>query len=162
MWSSVNYATDSVGLFLGYFGESFVGAPAYSTGSSSRPTSVAVGDFNNDTRLDVVVANNGTDSVMILFGSGYGTFISETIYSTGNGSQPCWVAVGDFNNDNQLDVVVANSGTNSIGVFLSNGSGTFSNQMMYFTGVRSQPYSVVVVDFNNDTRLDIAVGELWC
>jgi hypothetical protein len=145
-------------MFLGYASEDFLIAPAYSTGSSSLPTSMAVADFDNDTRLDIVVANNGTDNVMILFGSGYGTFVSQRTYSTGNGSQPCWVAVGDFNNDNRSDIVVANSGTNSIGVFLANGTSTFSSQMTYSTGDRSQPYSVAVGDFNNDTLLDIAVA----
>jgi hypothetical protein len=152
-----NSETSNVGVFLGYVSESFLNAPAYSTGFSSQPTSIAVGDFDNDTRLDVVVANNGTDNVMVLFGSGYGTFISQTTYSTGNDSHPCWVAVGDFNNDSRLDIVVANSGTNNVGIFLSNGSGTFSSQITYSTGLDSQPYSVAVLDFDNDTRLDIAV-----
>jgi predicted Zn-dependent protease with MMP-like domain/predicted nucleotidyltransferase len=153
-----NSFTDNVGVFLGYASESFLSAPAYSTGFSSQPTSVAVGDFNNDTRLDIVVANNGTDNVTVLFGSGYGTFVSQATYSTGYGSYPCWVAVGDFNNDSRLDIVVANSGTNNVGVFLSNGTGTFSNQTRYSTGLGSQPYSVAVLDFDNDTRLDIAVA----
>jgi hypothetical protein len=108
--------------------------------------------------LDVVIANIGTDNIMILFGSGYGTFVSHTIYPTGIDSYPCWVAVGDFNNDSRLDIVVANSGTNNIGIFLSNGTGTFSSQITYSTGLDSQPYSVAVLDFNNDTRLDIAVA----
>ena len=34
---------------------------------------------------------------------------SSIIYN----SQPRSVAVGDFNNDNQIDIVVANSGTNT-------------------------------------------------
>jgi hypothetical protein len=150
--------TDNVGVFLGYVSESFLKAPAYSTGLFSQPTSIAVGDFDNDTRLDVVVANNGTDNIMVLFGSGYGTFVSQVTYSTGNDSYPCWVAVGDFNNDNRLDIVVANSGTNNVGIFLSNGTGTFSSQITFSTVPESQPYSVAVLDFNNDTRLDIAVA----
>jgi hypothetical protein len=153
-----NSGIDNVGVFLGCVSESFLSAPAYSTGLFSQPTSIAVGDFDNDTRLDVVVANNGTDNIMILFGSGYGTFVSDTSYSTGNDSYPCWVAVGDFNNDSRLDIVVANSGTNNVGIFLSNGIGTFSNQTTYSTGLDSQPYSVAVLDFDNDTRLDIAVA----
>jgi hypothetical protein len=32
-----------------------------------------------------------------------------------------------------------------------------SDQMTYFTDVRSQPYSVAVVDFNNDTQLDFGL-----
>jgi hypothetical protein len=150
--------TDNVGVFLGYVSESFLSTPAYSIGLFSRPTSIAVGDFDNDNLLDVVIANNGTDNIMVLFGSGYGTFISHTPYSTGNDSHPCWVAVGDFNNDSRLDIVVANSGTNNIGIFLSNGSGTFSSQITYPTGPDSQPNSVAVLDFDNDTRLDIAVA----
>ena len=93
-----------------------------------------------------------------MFGSGYGTFISQTTYSTGNDSHPCSVAVNDLNNDGRLDIVVANSGTNTIGVFLGNGSFTFQTQMTYFTGVRSQPHAVAILDFDNDTRLDIAVA----
>jgi hypothetical protein len=149
---------DTVYVFLGYVSETFVFAPFYSTGAFSQPASIAVGDFNNDTRLDVVVANNGTDNVMVIFGSGYGTFVSHTSYSTGNNSYPCGVAVGDLNNDSRLDIVVANSGTNSIGIFLSNGTGTFSSQMTYSTGFDSRPYSVAVLDFNNDAQLDIAVA----
>jgi hypothetical protein len=153
-----NQATDNVAVFLGYASESFLSAPAYSTGFSSQPTSIAVGDFNNDTRLDIVVTNNGTDNVMVLFGSGYGTFVSQTTYSTGYSSYPCWVAVGDFNNDSRLDIVVANSGTNNVSIFLGNGTGTFLSQTKYSTGLGSQPYSVAVLDFDNDTRLDIAVA----
>jgi hypothetical protein len=150
--------TDNVGVFLGYINESFLSAPAYSTGLLSRPTFITVGDFDNDTRLDVVVANNGTDNIMVIFGSGYGTFVSHTSHSTGNDSYPCSVAVGDFNNDGRLDIVVANSGTNNVGIFLSNGTGSFSNQITYSTYGDSRPHSVAVLDFNNDTRLDIAVA----
>jgi hypothetical protein len=153
-----NSGIDNVGVFLGYVSEGFLNAPAYSTGPSSQPVSIAVGDFDNDARLDVVVANNGTDNIMILFGSGYGTFVSHMSYTTGNDSYPCWVAVGDFNNDSRLDIVVANSGTNNVGIFLSNGTGTFSNQTTYSTGLDSQPYSVAVLDFDNDTVLDVAVA----
>ncbi|CAF4188254.1 unnamed protein product, partial [Adineta steineri] len=153
-----NSDTDNIGMFFGYSNEDFLKAPAYSTGSYSQVTSIAVGDFNNDTRLDVIITNNATNNVKVIFGSGYGTFLYDITYSTGNDSQPSSVCVADLNNDNRLDFVVANSGINTISIFLSNGSDTFSNQITYSTGVSSQPYSVVILDFNNDTRLDIAVA----
>ncbi|CAF0913691.1 unnamed protein product [Adineta steineri] len=153
-----NFGTDNIGMFFGYVNEGFLNAPAYSTGSYSQVTSIAVGDFNNDTRLDVIITNNATSNVKVIFGSGYGTFLYDITYSTGNDSQPCSVSVADLNNDNRLDFVIANSGINTISIFLSNGTGTFSNQITYSTGVDSQPYSVVILDFNNDTRLDIAVA----
>ncbi|CAF4016179.1 unnamed protein product [Adineta steineri] len=155
---AANFGTDNIGMFFGYVNEDFLNAPAYSTGSSSQVTSIAVGDFNNDTRLDVVITNNATNNVKVIFGSGYGTFLYDITYSTGNASQPCSVSVADLNNDNRLDFVVANSGINTISIFFSNGTGTFSNQIIYSTGISSQPYSVVILDFNNDTRLDIAVA----
>ncbi|CAF0890611.1 unnamed protein product [Adineta steineri] len=153
-----NFGADNIGMFFGYVNEDFLNAPAYSTGFSSQVTSIAVGDFNNDTRLDVVITNNATNNVKVIFGSGYGTFLYDITYSTGNASQPCSVSVADLNNDNRLDFVIANSGINTISIFLSNGTGTFSNQINYSTGVSSQPYSVVILDFNNDTQLDIAVA----
>ncbi|CAF1053779.1 unnamed protein product [Adineta steineri] len=152
-----NSATDSVDIFLGYAKKTFLNAASYSTGLSSQPISIATADFNNDTLLDIVIANNGTDNVMILFGSGYGTFVDQRVFLTGNGSHPCSVTVGDLNNDYRPDIIVTNSGTNNVGVFLSNGTDTYSNQMTYFTDLSSQPQSVILVDFNNDTLLDIAV-----
>ncbi|CAF3798211.1 unnamed protein product, partial [Adineta steineri] len=146
-----NSGTDNIGMFFGYVNDGFLYAPTYSTGLSSQVTSIAAGDFNNDTRLDVVITNNATNNVKVIFGSGYGTFLYDITYSTGNSSQPCSVCVADLNNDNRLDFVVANAGINTISIFLSNGTGTFSNQITYSTGVRSQPNSVVILDFNNDT-----------
>ncbi|CAF3732407.1 unnamed protein product, partial [Rotaria sp. Silwood1] len=80
------------------------------------PRAVAMGDFNNDTSLDIVVANNAADNIAIYFGHGNGTVTSPVIFSTGYGSAPYMIAVGDFDNDHRLDVAVANFGTNSIGV----------------------------------------------
>jgi predicted nucleotidyltransferase len=156
--AACNQDNDNIVIFLGYADEGLLSLPSYSTGLSSQPTYVATGDFNNDTRLDVAVANYGTDNVMILLGSGYGTFDSETTYSTGNGSHPRWIAIGDLNKDSRLDIVIANSGNDNVGVCLGNGNGTFSSQLTYSTGVKSQPSSVIIGDFNNDTLQDIAVA----
>ncbi|CAF4403712.1 unnamed protein product, partial [Adineta steineri] len=60
-----------------------------------------------------------------------------------------------------LDIVVANSGTNNIIIFLNHGNGSFPNQITYSTGSDSEPYSVAVGDFNNDTRLDIVAANFW-
>jgi hypothetical protein len=66
------------------------------------------------------------------------------------------LAAGDFDNNKQVDIVVADSGVNKVGIFLGYGNGSFSNQMTYSTG--SYPLSVAVGDFNNDTKLDIVVA----
>ena len=92
----------------------FNNAVNYSTGTN--PESVTTGDFNADGKLDLAVANNGSNTVSILLGNGNGTFNSAVNYSTGNG--PVSVTTGDFNADGKLDLAVANfnSATASIAI----------------------------------------------
>ena len=73
-------------------------------------------------------------------------------------SRPRSIAHGDINNDDQIDFVVANSGTNTIGIFISRGNGTFVNEQTYSTGSESDLYSLAISDFNNDSYLDIVVA----
>ena len=47
--------------------------------------SVAVGDFNRDGKLDVAVANNGSNNVSILLGDGAGRFGLATNFAAGSG-----------------------------------------------------------------------------
>ena len=86
----------------------------YSTGRYSKPSSIAIGDFNNDHQLDIVVANYGTSNIGIFIGYANGTFQTQTTYSIGLKSHPNYINVGDFNNDNQLDVVVVDSENDQI------------------------------------------------
>lgn len=73
---------------------------------------------------------------------------------------PDIVAIEDVNNDNrmdinQIDLVVTNSGGNTIGILLRHGSETFASQVTYPTSI--YPFSIAVADVNNDNKLDIAV-----
>lgn len=121
-----------------------------------RPRSVALGDFNNDTLLDLVIANTVADNIAIFSGYGNGTFSYLTKYTTGFNSNPYMVTVGDFNNDHRLDLAVANFGSNSIGIFLGCANGSFVNQTVLSTNA-SHPIWINVADLNNDTALDIII-----
>jgi hypothetical protein len=124
--------------------------------SSSQPRSVIVADLNNDHQLDIVAVNSGTNNIQIFLSKGDETFENLTTYSTGPQSNPHSIAVSDFNNDNYLDIVVANYGTNNIGIFLGNGNGTFTDQKFFSLG-SSRPLFITIGDFNNDNRMDIVV-----
>jgi hypothetical protein len=137
---------------------SFTNEITYSTGLKSSPYSIAVGDFNNDSRLDIVVANYGSNSVDIFLGYGNGSFTNQTTYSLNSDSDPYSVAVSDLNNDAILDIVVANYAANSLGVFLGYGDGTFTNATLLSLEYGSQPFSVVIGDFNSDKKMDFAVA----
>ncbi|CAF2871850.1 unnamed protein product [Rotaria sp. Silwood2] len=131
----------------------------FSTGYASSPASVTIGDFNNDDHLDIAVANSGTHNIGIFLGYGNGTFSEQRTYTTGLLSAPNTIAVSDFNNDHQLDIVVSNFGTSSIGIFYGYGNGNFSVMTNYSTGIGSSPYSIAVADLDKDNRLDIVVAD---
>lgn len=121
--------------------------------------SLAVGDFNWDGKLDLAVANNNgnqSGTVSILLGNGDGSFQTHVDYAVGMG--PYSVAVGDFNRDGKLDLVVANyPSVFTVSVLLGNGDGTFQPQVTYPVG--RQPISVAVADLNGDGKLDLAVAD---
>jgi len=145
---------DSAAIFLGNGDGTLQGAASFGTGSG--PTGIAVGDFNRDGNLDVVVTNQGgtANSVSVLLGNGDGTLQAKADFTTG--TQPSWVSVGDFNTDGNLDLVVADSGTDKVSVLVGNGDGTFATKVDYTVG--SGPSSAIIADFNKDGVLDLAVA----
>ena len=125
------------------------------------PKSVAVGDFNNDGKLDIVVANNSMSSnldphtVSVYLGNGDGTFQAKQDYAVGG--SPTFVTVGDLNGDGKLDLVVAGG---AVSVLLGNGDGTFQPQISYSLGTSY----IAIGDFNGDGVLDLAasIGDSVC
>ncbi|CAF1397097.1 unnamed protein product [Rotaria magnacalcarata] len=150
----VTNGTATIDILLGSF-EGFINLTRFSIGSG--PQSVAVGDFNNDTRLDIIVTNHGSDYVSVLLGYGDGSFVNQSRFSAGSYAKS--VAVGDFNNDTRLDIVVVNLGTNDVSVLLAsiNYIG-FLKQSTLTTGNGSRPRSLVIDDFNHGSQMDLAVA----
>ncbi|CAF4076324.1 unnamed protein product, partial [Rotaria sp. Silwood1] len=151
-----NFGTNSIGLLLGLQNGSFANQTVLSM-VSSRPVWIHVADLNNDTALDIVAANYGTHSVSVFYGYGNGSFSNPSTYSTGYDSFPFAVVSGDFNNDKQMDLAIANYGTNNVGILLGTSNNTFANQITFSTDPNSHPYSLAVGHLNDDNMLDIVV-----
>ena len=66
------------------------------------------GDFSGDGRLDLAVANNGSNDVSVLMGNGDGTFQPAVQYAAGG--SPVALVAGDFSGDGRLDLAVEDSG----------------------------------------------------
>jgi hypothetical protein len=152
---------NQIGILFGDGNGTLTSIATYSTGLGSAPSSLAVGDFNHDNHSDIVVTNSGTNQIGILLGNGNGSFASQIVYSIAPGSNPVSVAVGDFNNDNQLDIVVASFGNGIIVIYLGLKNGTFTGPGIFYTNSAAQPVSVAVGDVNNDNNLDIVVACLY-
>jgi hypothetical protein len=151
-----NRDSNDVSVLLGDGNGSFGNQTRYAAGST--PQSVAVVDLNNDTRLELVVANTGSHDVSVLLGYDYIAFVKETTLMTGNGSRPTSVLSTDFNNDGLMDIAVLDSRYYALGIFLSCGSGCFTDQLLHSTRPSISPCALAAGDFNNDTRMDVVVA----
>ena len=129
--------------------------PAVNYDSGLQPISVVTADFNGDGNPDLAVADSGSSSnnVAILLGNGDGTFQAPKFYSTP--SAPTFVAVGDFNNDHKLDLVLTDG--QYVSVMLGNGDGTF--QAPINTKPTYAPLALGVGQFNSDGKLDVVVAQ---
>ncbi|CAF5105531.1 unnamed protein product [Rotaria sp. Silwood1] len=76
-------------------------------GVKSRKLPIALGDFNNDNQLDIIVTQRDDKKIHIFLGYAHGAFAVKPTTSVTSSSLPYSIAVGDFNNDNWLDFVVA-------------------------------------------------------
>ncbi|PYM33848.1 MAG: hypothetical protein DME15_10030 [Candidatus Rokuibacteriota bacterium] len=111
-----------VSVLLGNGDGSFQPVRYFSVGGMESE-SLAAGDVNGDGKVDLVVANAGSNNVSVLLGNGDGTFQAAKTFPVGNRLE--FVALGDFNGDRKLDLAVASYNTNTVGVLFGVGDGTF-------------------------------------
>jgi hypothetical protein len=135
----------------GTFASTVVGHQYYNLYGCSH----AVGDFNNDGKLDYIFPVGkfpNTASVEVRLGNGNGTF--RTSGRFGKYMACPEVAVGDFNGDGNLDFAAADAQGTAY-IFLGNGDGTFRHGATY--GIPGGAFNPVVADFNDDGKLDLVI-----
>src|SRR4029077_3382090 len=111
-----------LGVLLGR-GDGTFQAPLLGAAQPDGSGDLALGDFNNDGRLDAAVADQlgpPSGNLSVFAGNGDGTFQSliRLDLLTG-GNDPQGVGGADLNGDGLVDLVAANSSSNTVGVLVN-------------------------------------------
>ncbi len=112
-------AKGAVGVLLGDGNGTggFLPLVTYDVGDSADD--VKMGEFNGDGKPDIVVSLPASDAVAVLVGDGEGGFSEPTRVSTGAGSHPTRLAVGDLDGSERDDLAVVGAMSHQVIVLLS-------------------------------------------
>jgi hypothetical protein len=120
-------------------------------------SAVALGDFRNDGKLDIVA--NAESQLNILLGNGDGTFQSRVTLDGGPGPLSSF-ALGDFNGDGKLDIATSSGALSeygpgpSLNFLAGKGDGTLQPTQNQAIGVAAN--ALAVGDFTGSGKLDLA------
>lgn len=117
------------------------------------------GDFNNDTKIDMIVRHWPESSMSLLLNSGDGIFGTPiTIPSNLHVNN---IVLVDLNNDGNLDIAATNAdgwgNPDLISVYLGNGDGTFQ-PMASYSGYGQFKYTLDAGDVTGDGFKDLVVS----
>ncbi|PYE86406.1 FG-GAP-like repeat-containing protein [Phyllobacterium leguminum] len=149
-----------VGVFLGDGSLGFKPTSALPVSLAGiKPTAIVAADFDGDTWTDVAVndATVGSNQLVLLRGLGDGTFDNTTPYKPKLSGVAEWLAVGDFDNNGDLDIATANS-NGSVSVLVGQGKWIFTEE---FTTVSASTggNGIAIGDFNGDGWQDVAASD---
>ncbi|MCA6380660.1 MAG: VCBS repeat-containing protein [Cytophagales bacterium] len=130
--------------------------------TGSLPFSVSIGDLDGDGKADLAVANYSSNTVSVFRNTGSpGTisYAAKVDFTTGSGSGPNSVSIGDLDGDGKADLAVANYNSNTVSVIRNTGSAgtiSYAAKVDFTTGFA--PYSVSIGDLDGDGKADLAVA----
>ena len=122
---------------------------------------LALTDFNNDGKLDIVKATQtGASIINVALGNGDGTFQQAAGFQVPAILSTESAVVGDFNGDGKLDLAFASQGSSVVTILFGNGDGTFQGHIEYSVpSVSNTVNFMLAADFNGDGALDMALAD---
>ncbi|MCU0569895.1 MAG: FG-GAP-like repeat-containing protein [Oculatellaceae cyanobacterium Prado106] len=150
---TANFYADSITVLLGKGNGEFRSGKSYTVGNiGTAPTGIALGDFNQDRKLDVAVSNlsaTGRNAALLL-GDGKGAFESRLDLSVGG--KALSIQAADWNGDGKLDLITPDFSTGTTTVLLGDGQGLFPSFVQTTVGV--EPSDLAIGDVDQDRKLD--------
>jgi Bacterial Ig-like domain (group 3)/FG-GAP-like repeat/FlgD Ig-like domain len=152
-----NHATGTLSILFANSSGGFNTHVDYATGPpSSSPNSIAVLPISAGGFPSMIAACPTNNSVVIINGTGPGTFNPDVLLTTA--STPYAVALADLNRDGYLDLVIAEGGANDVLVLLTAYGNNLTASRAAHYPVGTVPASLAIADVNGDGYLDLVVG----
>lgn len=149
----------SVGIFIGYGNGTFKDQQAYFTGGYHYPYYLDIGDFNDDSLIDVAFSYASAPYVGVLFGYGNGSLGGRAVFSSGDNTHYPRIAVGDLNNDGYAGITVGSTNPFIVYALVSYGNGNFETQTIFSTTQEGFYTWMNIGDFNNDGCQDLLAAD---
>jgi hypothetical protein len=150
--ATANNTSQTVSVLLGGPGSTFAPSAGSPVAVGGQPSSVAVGDFNDDGNDDVAVATH--QDAVILAGSPNASFLATAVPVSG---KPVSLAVGDFNGDNDQDLAVTLVDSQGVGILTGGSGASFSlTSTLHVDG--NGPIAGAVGDWDGDGNEDLAAA----
>lgn len=154
-------AHEQIRVFVNTTGTSFCQVTVGQANLASTATlCLALGDVNGDGKLDIIVGTDqGRGGVYLNTSTSTLSFSAKQAFGPTD-PQTRAVALGDVDNDGDLDIVTGNAGRGV--VYLNGGPGTFppdlTTSTLSFGRSDENARTIALGDLDNDHTLDVAIG----
>ena len=150
----VTTARDAVAIHVGDGRGGFRQAPGSPFAAGNNPNDIVLGDFNEDGRLDIAVANHETSYLSVLLADGKG--LSRPFHvAVPSRPHPHGVATGDFNRDRHLDLAVESWDENAVLILHGSGKAGFASEPTRLAVGRKPYHKLRAADLNGDGTDDL-------
>jgi hypothetical protein len=160
-----SWGNDRLAILFGNNNHGFNSAVKYLAVGKHPYQRIRTADLNHDGKPDIVTTNLDGKNATILLGDGKGNFHEANGSPFACGDSPFGIAIGDVNDDGNLDLAIINSpsitsdntGRDGLTVLLGDGTGRFTTipGSPFTTGI--SPSRLAIGDINGDGIADIAV-----
>ncbi|MBD3334488.1 MAG: T9SS type A sorting domain-containing protein [Candidatus Eisenbacteria bacterium] len=156
-----NYGSGDISVLINNGDGTFAASEDYGVGDD--PYGLVVRDLNGDAHADVAVVVRSQKVISIWLNNGEGALSFAGSYAAGGGSTwPSWIAAGDFDGDEDVDLAVTKNWSSYIftagyvQIFLNDGDAVFTASGTFDNG--NSATSPMARDFDGDGDTDIAVS----
>ncbi|CAF1387419.1 unnamed protein product [Adineta steineri] len=153
----INYHAELLSIFFGLGNGKFGPEKHLETKRLTFSRSIVLADINNDSIDDIIVSNSDNNTISVFINRGDGKFHDEKVSYLLTEYSAEHIALGDLNDDKEVDIVISYEFGNRLTISFGNGSGYFNVMNHLYLQVSSDILTIKLCDLNSDNHLEILI-----